>query len=117
MDDRETRITRLWTALNHQDVDAALAQLHPDVDWQDIMNGGRHQGVEAVRNYWAGVYALITSDSACIDCHPVDADRMAARMLHAIRDKKGTLWSEERMTHVFTFRDGLISRMDLADPA
>jgi len=116
MDDRETRITSLWTALNHQDVETALAQLHPDVDWQDIMNGGRHKGVEAVRAYWAGVYALITSGSSSIDYRPIDGDRVAARMLHVIHDKKGALWSEETMTHVFTFRDGLISRMDLDEP-
>lgn len=116
MTDRETRIDDLLTALNAQDFEAGIALLHPDVDWQDIMHGGRRKGLAAVRAYWDEVYALITSGTSIIDYRPIDGDRVAARMLHVIHDKKGALWSEETMTHVFTFRDGLISRMDLDEP-
>jgi ketosteroid isomerase-like protein len=55
MTDRELRITDLWTALNRQDFEAGLRLLHPDVDWQDIINGGRLHGIAAVRAYWAGM--------------------------------------------------------------
>lgn len=115
MVDRETRITELWTSLNRQDFDAAIALLHPDVDWQDIMNGGRRRGPAAVRAYWDEVDALVTLCSSLIDYRRIGDDRLAARLLHAVRDKQGKLWAEEALTHVFTFKDGLIVRMDLAE--
>lgn len=113
MTDREARIADLLTALNAQDFEAGIALLHPDVDWQDAMNGGRRKGPAAVAAYWTEVYSLITSGTSIIECRLIGDDRIAARMLHSITDKKGKLWSEESMTHLFTFKDGLIVRMDL----
>lgn len=115
MTDREARITDLWTALNHQDFEAGLRLLHPDVDWQDIIDGGRLNGIAAVRAYWARINALLTSDSSPITYRLIGEDRIAARMLHSVRDKQGKLWTEEALTQAFTFRDGLIIRMDLEE--
>ncbi len=109
----ETRIDALWDALNRQDIDAALALLHPDVDWQDVMKGGRLKGAAAMRAYWTDVYALIRSDSSTLEYSDAGDGRVVARSWHSVRDLKGKLWTEETMTYVFSFRDGLISRMDL----
>lgn len=113
MTDREARIADLLTALNAQDFEAGIALLHPDVDWQDVMYGGRRRGRADVRAYWGKVYAQITSGSSIIDYRRMEDGRIAAHMLHSVRDKAGKLWSEEATTHVFTFKDDLIIRMDL----
>lgn len=113
MTDRELHITALWIAMNGQDIEAAVALLHPDVDWQDIMNGGRRHGRAAVRAYWAKTTALLTPGTSMIDYRLIGEDRIAARLLHSVRDKQGKLWGEEALTQIFTFRDGLIIRMDL----
>lgn len=115
MSDHEARITALWTALNRQDFEAGVALLHPDVDWLDVMNGGRRRGPAAVRAYWTEAYALITSGTSMINYRRIGKDRIAARLLHSVTDKQGKLWDEEALTHVFTFKDGLIIRMDLAE--
>lgn len=116
MDHREETISRLWAALNRRDIDAAVALLHPDVDWQDLMSGGRRHGPDAMRDYWTGVFAMIRPASSTVACRAVGPDRVAARTLHSIYDLKGKLWTEEIVTHVFTFRDGLLSGMDVAEP-
>ncbi|MDP1737854.1 MAG: nuclear transport factor 2 family protein [Caulobacter sp.] len=113
MTDRQLRITELWTAVNRQDFEAAIALLHPDVDWQDIVNGGRLHGIAAVRAYWTRISELLTSDSSPITYRLIGEDRIAARMLHSLTGKQGKVWGEEALTQVFTLRDGLIVRMDL----
>ena len=115
MADYKGRIVALMDALNRQDFEAGLALLHPDVDWPDLMNGGRLRGPAAVRAYWGQVYAVVRSQTEVLDVHPDGGDRVAARMLHTIHDRKGKLWSEDVMTHVFTFSGELMLRMDAAD--
>ncbi len=49
--DREL-LTRAYDAFNARDVDAAVAAMHPDVDWPNGMEGGRVHGHRGVRDYW-----------------------------------------------------------------
>lgn len=114
MTDREARITDLWTALNRQDFEAALRLLHPDVEWHCILDGVRLHGPAAVRTYWSQLYGRFIPGSSPITFRLIGEDRIAARMLHSVQDKRGKLWTEETVMQVFTFRDGLIIRMDLA---
>lgn len=113
MTDREARITDLRTAINGRDFEVALALLHPDVDWQDIVNGGRLHGVAAVRAYWTQINNLLTTGATPITYRLIGEDRIAVRMLHSVTGRQGKAWGEEALTQVFTFRDGLIVRMDL----
>lgn len=113
MTDRERRVTELRTAINGRDFEAALALLHPDVDWQDIVNGGRLHGLAAVRAYWTQISDLFTTGASQITHRLIGDDRIAVRMLHSVTSKQGKAWGEDALTQVFTFRDGLIVRMDL----
>lgn len=114
MDDRHDTIDRLWDALNRQDIDAAAALLHPDVDWQDLMNGGRRTGVADVRLYWAGLFGIMRPESTSLTFTPTEDGRVAVQVLHSIRDPQGKFWAEETVTHLFGFKDGLLSSMDVA---
>lgn len=113
MTDRERRITELRSAINRHDFEAALALLHPDVDWQDILHGGRLHGAAAVRAYWTEIRDLLTTGASPISHRMIGDDRIAVRMLHSVTGKAGKPWGEEVLTQVFTFKDGLIIRMDL----
>jgi hypothetical protein len=114
MDDRHDTIDRLWDALNRQDIDAAAALLHHDVDWQDLMNGGRRTGVADVRLYWVGVFGIMRPESTSLTFTPTEDGRVAVQVLHSIRDPQGKFWAEETVTHLFGFKDGLLSSMDVA---
>ena len=113
MVDREATIVALWTALNRQDVEAAAALLHPDVDWQDLIHGGRRTGPAAVRDYWNAVFALIRPETTALEFTTESDDRVAVKVDHHICDPKGVFWADEIVTHRFAFRDGLIVRMDV----
>lgn len=112
MPDSLATIDALWPALTARDLDAVVALLHPDVDWQDNLNGGRRVGRDAVRAYLSEVMATVVIVSTPIDIMPSGPDRYLARVNHVVRNQDGQLWGQEIVSHVLMLRDGLIVRMD-----
>jgi ketosteroid isomerase-like protein len=43
---------RSYDAFNRRDISAVLATLHRDVDWPNMIDGGRIVGHDAIREYW-----------------------------------------------------------------
>jgi ketosteroid isomerase-like protein len=112
MNDRAALATALFEAINGQDLESAAALLHPDVDWQDVFNGGRLRGRDAVRAYWDQVFGQIALTAAALDMKPEGDDRLVMTALYTVHQRSGKLWGEGIISHIFTFRDGLISGMD-----
>lgn len=105
-------VDALWPALTARDLDAVIALLHPDIDWQDNLNGGRHVGRDAVRAYLSEVMATVAIVSTPINIMPSGPDRYLARVNHVVRNRDGQLWGQEVVSHVLVLREGLIVRVD-----
>ena len=114
--DEET-LRAAYRAFNERDVEAALALMHPAVDWPNAWEGGRVRGREAVAAYWARQFEQISSrveprgfsrdDDGCIsvDVHQV------------VRDAgSGEVVSDSRVVHRWRFEEGLVVRMDVIEP-
>jgi ketosteroid isomerase-like protein len=95
--DHETSLRATYAAFNERDIDAVLARMTADVDWPNAWEGGRAVGPDAVREYWARQWAAI-------DPH-VQPTAFVER----------PLVGEGDVVHVYAFRDGLISRMDVEE--
>jgi hypothetical protein len=77
------------------------------------MEGGRELGRDAVRAYWTRQFGLIDSHVEPLGFE-VDADgRIVVDVHQVVRDLEGSVLSDERVRHVYTLRDGLVSRMDI----
>jgi SnoaL-like domain len=50
---RHDLIRASYAAFNARDLDAALAGVHPEVDWPNAVDGGRLHGRAQVREYWS----------------------------------------------------------------
>ena len=61
MPEAEHVLRAAYVAFNTRDVDAAIALMHPEVDWPNAWEGGRVKGRAAVRNYWNRQFASISS--------------------------------------------------------
>ena len=105
-------VDALWPALTARDLDAVIALLHPDIDWQDNLNGGRRVGRDAVRAYLSEVMATVAIVSTPISIMPSGPDRYLARVNHVVRNRDGQLWGQEVVSHVLVLREGLIVRVD-----
>ncbi|MDP2258729.1 MAG: nuclear transport factor 2 family protein [Caulobacter sp.] len=112
MPDPRAVIDALWPALTARDIDAVVALLHPDVDWQDTLNGGRRVGRDAVRAYLSEVMATVVVVSTPINVMRTGPDRYLARVNHVVRNSTGQFWGQEIVNHLVSLRDGLIVRMD-----
>jgi ketosteroid isomerase-like protein len=109
------QIRDLYAAFNARDVDAVIAQLHPDVDWPNAWEGGRLSGHDAVRDYWSRQFAAIDPhvEPTAIENEP--DGRVRVTVHQRVRSLDGELLADEQVAHVYTFRDGRIVRMDVEE--
>lgn len=112
MPNGRTTIRQLWHHLNARDFEMASALLHPAVDWASILEGGRLNGPDSVVAYWRRMMDYIRPESAIVSFENRPDGCLAARMHHVLRRPGGAFWTQEEVTQVFGFRDGLIIRMD-----
>jgi ketosteroid isomerase-like protein len=114
----ETVLRSAYEAFNERDIDAAIALMHPEVDWPNAWEGGRVRGHDEVRDYWTRQFAAISShveperfteesDGAItVDVHQVVHDA-----------NTGELLSDSRVQHRYRLEDGLVVWMDVIEAA
>jgi hypothetical protein len=111
----EDLLRRAYAAFNARDIDRALAVMHGDVDWPNGMEGGRELGHDAIRAYWTRQFGLIDSQVQPVAFTDDEEGRVLVDVDQVVRDLDGAPISEQRVQHVYTFREGLIARMDIRD--
>jgi hypothetical protein len=113
--DEEPLIRRVYAAFNARDIDAVLEHLDPGVDWPNAWEGGRVHGHAGVREYWTRQWKEIDPHVEPLAITPAGEGRVAVEVHQVARALDGSLLGEGRVTHVFTVRDGLITRMDVEE--
>jgi ketosteroid isomerase-like protein len=108
-------IRRAYEVFNARDIDAALQMMHPDVDWPNGMEGGREHGREAVRQYWTRQFTMIDSHVEPEHIEVGDDGRVMVDVHQVVRDPDGNVVSDGHVRHVYSFRDGLISHMEIRE--
>lgn len=116
MTDEEQLLRRAYEAFNTRDIEAALALMHPDVDWPNGMKGGRELGHDAVRAYWTWQFGVIDSHVVPVGFERDDEGRVVVDVHQVVRDLDGVVLSDGHVRHAYTFRDGLVARMDIEEP-
>ena len=104
---------RIYDAFNARDIDAVLATTTPDVDWPNGWEGGRIQGQASVRDYWTRQWAAIDPTVRPEGFLVLPDGRLRLDVRQTVRDHEGNLLSEGLVGHVYSFRDGLISKMEI----
>jgi hypothetical protein len=117
LSEEERLLRRAYAAFNARDIDAALALMHPDVDWPNGMEGGRELGHAAVRAYWTKQFGMIDSHVEPVGFERDEDGRIAVDVHQVVRDPEGTVLSDGRVRHVYTFRHGLVSHMEIQEAA
>ena len=105
-----------YAAFNERDIEVALAAMHPDVDWPNGFEGGREHGREAVRAYWTRQFKVLDSRADPVGFSEDEEGRTVADVHQVVRDPDGRLIADQRVRHVYTLRDGLVTRMDIEGP-
>jgi hypothetical protein len=117
-DPREGQLRQLYAAFNARNVDAVLGALHHNVDWPNVLDGGHLRGHDDVRAYWARQFAEIDPRVEPVGFVWRSGDRVAVDVHQIVRTPDGELVSDVHVTHVYTFWEGLVERMEIeADTA
>jgi ketosteroid isomerase-like protein len=116
MPEAELVLRSAYRAFNARDVEAAIALMHPDVDWPNAWEGGRVVGREAVRAYWNRQFAAISS-TVEPDCFTEEADgSITVEVRQVVHDARtGDLISDSHVCHRYRLVDGLVVRMDVLE--
>jgi hypothetical protein len=115
--DPEERLRATYAAFNARDIDAVLAQMTTDVDWPNAWEGGRVQGHDGVRDYWTRQWAAIDPTVEPLGFATLPDGRVAVDVHQVARALDGSLLADARVVHVYAFRDDLVARMDVEEPA
>jgi ketosteroid isomerase-like protein len=114
----EDTLRAAYAAFNARDVEAALALMHPEVDWPNAWEGGRVVGREAVAAYWTRQFEEISST---VEPERFDHERdgsITVAVHQVIRDAKtNDVQADTHVLHRYWLRDGLIAHMDVMDAA
>lgn len=105
-----------YAAFNARDVEAALALMHPEVDWPNAWEGGRVVGHGAVAAYWTRQFSSISSkvDPERFD-HGSDGS-VTVTVRQVVHDAKtDEPIADTNVIHRYRLEDGLIARMDILD--
>jgi ketosteroid isomerase-like protein len=113
--DREALLREVYAAFNARDVEAVLRTLHADVDWPNAFEGGRVAGRDAVGDYWRRQFAQIDPRVEPRRFADAGDGRVGVVVHQRVFALDGTLLADREVTHVYSFRDGLIDRMDVID--
>lgn len=114
MNDEEV-LRYAYAAFNARNVDAALATMHPDVDWPNGMEGGRVRGHQAVREYWTRQWTLIDPQVEPLSFTPTDDGRVAVNVRQVVHDSQGKLLLDQRVQHVYRMDGGLVREMEIRE--
>jgi hypothetical protein len=106
-------IRRAYEAFNARDLDSALAAMHHDVDWPNVIAGGRVRGHDEIRRYWLCQLQRLDPRLEPQTVWMDERGRIIVDVRQVVRDLQGIVIVDEHVQHVYTIRDGLIARMDI----
>lgn len=116
MKSRRELLTEVYAAFNKRDVEDVLAFMHPDVDWPNGMEGGRIRGHDAVRAYWKRQWGTLDPNVEPVRIKDDATGNTVVDVHQLICDLSGNILKDQIVQHVYSFRDGLIERMDILKP-
>src|SRR5882724_7299075 len=109
------RLRELFAAFNARDINTVLAAMAEDVDWPNAWEGGRVYGREAVRSYWTRQWAEIDPSIEFVEIRTRPDRHIAVDVQQVVRNLNGEMCSEGRVWHIYEFRDGLVTRMEIEE--
>jgi ketosteroid isomerase-like protein len=103
----------VYAAFNRRDIEAVLAEMHPEVDWPNGMEGGRVLGKSAVRDYWKRQFESLNPRVEPQSFTTESDGRIAVGVHQVVHDMTRKLLVDQTIQHVYDIRDGLIRSMEI----
>jgi hypothetical protein len=109
----EATVLRMYDHFNARYIEQVIALMAADVDWPNALEGTRITGHDAVREYWLGQFAQFDPRVEPVGFEALDDGRVRVRVRQELYELNGDLIGQGEVFHDYSFRDGLIERMDI----
>jgi hypothetical protein len=106
-------IKELYALFNARAMDRLLASMDPEVVWANGMDGGYVHGREGVRAYWTRQWSIIDPHVEPETFSSGEAGTVEVGVHQVVRDLKGELLVDKRLTHSFQLKNGIVTRFDI----
>jgi len=106
-------IVRYYEALGRRDIEAVMAVMHPEVGFDDFLEGGDLSGATAVRAFHQRMFDTLAPDFDLLNVTVQPDGRLRAEMQVVTHDRMGHVWSDTRSYAVYALVDGLIHGIEL----
>ena len=104
-------ILAAYKSYNEGDIEGLLQLMCEDVNWANALTGDRIRGRAEMREVWLLQWTSLEVETEPIRIYEEDG-RTVVLVREIMREVGGQLLLDQEMEHVFTFRDGLVERMD-----
>ena len=111
----EAVLKAMYEGFNQRRMEDVLAQLHPEVDWPNGMEGGRMMGREAVREYWTRQWGMIDPHVEPVAMEEDGDGRMVVTVRQVVKDLGGTVLADDKVLHMYSFAEGMVVRMEIRE--
>ena len=113
--DRQALIFQLYAAFNKRDIGRTLAFMSEDVSWPKASEGGRVVGKDAISQYWMRQWAEYDPLVNVLEVITQESGRIDVKVHQLVKDLKGNILSDTELWHVYSFKNGLINRMEIKE--
>ena len=109
----EYTLQNAYDAFNNRDADAVLQLMVENVHWPNGWEGGYVEGKDAVKAYWLRQWKEINPAVTPTSYKEAGPDLVEVTVHQVVKDLDGNLLSDGFVKHVYSFENGLISRMEI----
>ncbi|MEO6221502.1 MAG: nuclear transport factor 2 family protein [Ginsengibacter sp.] len=106
-------IIRAYTAFNARDIDSVLLVMDKNVHWPNGWEGGYVEGHEEVKNYWQRQWVELDPEVTPVSFTENEHGHIKVKVHQVIKSIQGNVLLDGMITHVYTFRNGLIKSMEI----
>jgi ketosteroid isomerase-like protein len=106
-------IKKAYAAFNARDIDKVLSTMQTDVHWPNAWEGGYVTGYDAIRQYWTRQWKELNPVVEPTGFTERPDGRVEVAVHQTVKDMEDNLVFDGVVKHVYSFKDGLISGMDV----
>ena len=115
-------IKEMYKRFNARDIDGVLAAVADDVAWANGMDGGHVHGHEAMRDYWARQWAVVSPHVEPIAFQQTADCAVVVEVIQSVFDLNGQPLNgqthglkDKKVMHIFRMDSNKVARFDIQD--
>jgi len=110
--DLQSFFEALYKNFNDRKIDIVIAEMTPDVQWANGMEGGYVYGHKGVKEYWTRQFKQVHPNVIPVEIKK-ENNMVHIKVHQVVHDIYGDLLADEMAEHIFYLKDYKIYRFDI----